>query len=278
MIGIVASRLVERFHRPVVLVARSQDAWKGSGRSIPRSTCTARSPRAPAHLERFGGHRAAAGLSIRPERVDAFADAFAAHADEHLDAGRPVRARDRSTRSSRGGDLTLDLAEELGRLAPFGLGNPGVDAARPRDARPWRRRRSATGSTCASASASTAATRAARSRSVRARSSTGSAPPGRYDVAFRLKENHWNGTVAPQLVVRRRLRHARRLRGARRSLAECGGSARTRGHPRRGGSSPSSGSTEGGAAPAAARVRDVPGAAPRSGASARRVASAEARA
>src|SRR5829696_1424532 len=81
VIGIVASRLVERFHRPVVLIAGGEEAWKGSGRSIPSFDLHAALGASSAHLERFGGHRAAAGLSIRPDEVDAFADAFARHAD-----------------------------------------------------------------------------------------------------------------------------------------------------------------------------------------------------
>ena len=89
---------------------------RARGARPARSTCTARSPRASEHLERFGGHRAAAGLTIRPERVEAFAAAFAAHADARARPtrtcarGSPVdavvprrraRAR-RSARSSRG--------------------------------------------------------------------------------------------------------------------------------------------------------------------------------
>ena len=64
-------------------------------------------------------------------------------------------------------------------------------------------RPSATGSIFASASIETAATPAAQSPSDRAPSSTATGATGRYDVAFRLQENHWNGTVSPQLVVRR---------------------------------------------------------------------------
>src|SRR5205085_6556058 len=81
VIGIVASRLVERYNRPVVLIAGAEDAWKGSGRSVPAFDLHAGLAACAAHLERYGGHRAAAGLSIRSERVDEFAEAFAAHAD-----------------------------------------------------------------------------------------------------------------------------------------------------------------------------------------------------
>src|SRR6266498_3412033 len=81
VIGIVAARLVERYHRPVVLIAGTQGLWKGSGRSIPTFDLHGALGACARHLERFGGHRAAAGLSILPERVEAFADAFAAQAE-----------------------------------------------------------------------------------------------------------------------------------------------------------------------------------------------------
>src|ERR671933_499854 len=81
VIGIVASRLVERYNRPVVLIAGTEGLWKGSGRSIASFDLHAGLGACAQFLERFGGHRAAAGLSILPEFVEAFADAFAAHAE-----------------------------------------------------------------------------------------------------------------------------------------------------------------------------------------------------
>src|SRR5437867_2892665 len=80
VIGIVASRLVERFNRPVVLIAGTEGDWKGSGRSIPSFDLHGGLGACSTLLERWGGHRAAAGLSIKPENVPAFAEAFAAHA------------------------------------------------------------------------------------------------------------------------------------------------------------------------------------------------------
>jgi single-stranded-DNA-specific exonuclease len=202
VIGIVASRLVERYRRPVVLIAGSDGEWKGSGRSIPAFDLHGALGACAEHLERFGGHRAAAGLSIRPERVPGFAEAFARAADEVLveDDLRPVTAVDAVV--PRRGLLTLDLCEELARLAPFGLGNPEVTLLAPgcelvelatvgegkhlcfrvhRDDRDAGR-----------AIAFGLGAQLDRFRR-----------PGRYDVAFRLEENRWNGTVAPQLVVRR---------------------------------------------------------------------------
>src|SRR5439155_4563639 len=84
VIGIVASRLAERYHRPVVLIAGGEGDWKGSGRSIPAFDLHGGLAASASHLERFGGHRAAAGLAIKPDAVEDFAEAFAAHADSEL--------------------------------------------------------------------------------------------------------------------------------------------------------------------------------------------------
>jgi single-stranded-DNA-specific exonuclease len=202
VVGIVASRLVERYHRPVVLIAGAEGLWKGSGRSIPSFDLhAARAAGAPVR-ERFGGHRAAAGLSIDPGRVEAFAEAFAAHAadlvaDEDL---LPTTVVDAVL--PRGAQLTLELCAELRRLAPFGLGNPQVTLLAPAcevaelatvgDGKHLRFRVRRDGCDAGSAIAFGQGTQLDRFRRV-----------GRYDVAFRLEENHWNGTVAPQLVIRR---------------------------------------------------------------------------
>jgi single-stranded-DNA-specific exonuclease len=203
VIGIVAARLVERFHRPVVLIAGSEDgAWKGSGRSIPAFDLHRGLAACAAHLERWGGHRAAAGLSIDPARLDDFAAAFAAHARAVLpeEALRPTVAVDAVI--PRGTKLTLDLCEELRRLAPFGLGNPGVtllapacelaDLAAIGDGKHLRFRMRQEGLDAGSAIAFGLGGQLNAYRR-----------EGVYDVAFRLEENTWNGTVAPQLVVRR---------------------------------------------------------------------------
>ena len=202
VIGIVASRLAERFNRPVVLIAGGDGEWKGSGRSIPSFDLHAALGTCASYLERFGGHRAAAGLSIRPDRIEAFAHAFAAQAelalgDEDL---RPVTRIDAVL--PPGTRLTLDLCEELRRLAPFGLGNPDVtllagdcelgDLATVGEGKHLRFRVRQDGRDAGSAIAFRFGSQLDRFRRV-----------GRYDVAFRLEANRWNGTVSPQLVVRR---------------------------------------------------------------------------
>ena len=201
VIGIVASRLVERYSRPVVLIAGTDGDWKGSGRSIGAFDLHGALQACASHLERFGGHRAAAGLSIRPDAVEAFAEAFAEHADQALtDADlRPSLTVDAVV---PGRSLTLGLCSELRRLGPFGLGNPRITLLL---------------AGCELADLGVVGTgKHLRFRVRDGARDAGSAigfglgaqldrfrRTGAYDVAFRLEENRWNGTVAPQLVVRR---------------------------------------------------------------------------
>ncbi len=211
VIGIVASRLVERYHRPVVLIAGTDGDWKGSGRSIPTFDLHAALGACAGLLGRWGGHRAAAGLSIAEENVEAFSEAFAQQAAAVLDAEdlEPVTSIDAVV--ARGADLSLDLCTELARLAPFGLGNPAptllapgcglAEVATVGDGKHLRFRVRREGRDAGSAIAFGQGSRLEQLR-----------PDALYDVAFRLEENHWNGTVAPQLVVRRIFRAAARYR------------------------------------------------------------------
>jgi single-stranded-DNA-specific exonuclease len=201
VIGIVASRLVEKFNRPVVLIAGGDGDWKGSGRSLPAFDLHGALGACAGHLRRFGGHRAAAGLSIDPANLEAFAAAFAAHADASLadDDLAPVTRIDAIVPGSA---LTLGLAAELDRLAPFGLGNPDVTLLVPAcetvqpgvvgEGKHLRFRIRQSGRDAGSAIAFGLGPQLDRVDR-----------PGRHDIACRLKQNRWNGTVSPQLVVRR---------------------------------------------------------------------------
>src|SRR5262245_22814092 len=201
VIGIVASRLVERFGRPVVLIAGTEGSWKGSGRATTAFDLHGALAACSEHLERFGGHRAAAGLTIRPEQVEPFAEAFAEFADAAL-TDADLRPRIPVDAVVVGPELGLTLCEELAALAPFGLGNPGVtllvdgceltELATVGEGKHLRFRVRQGGRDAGAAIAFGAGAQLDRLRR-----------PGRYDVAFRLQENRWNGTVSPQLVVRR---------------------------------------------------------------------------
>ena len=123
VVGIVASRIVERYGRPAFLIAFDGDIGKGSGRSISRFDLHAGLNACGDLLERFGGHRMAAGLTIRRQHLAEFRERFAAVARQSLapdDLGPEQRV-----------DLVLDLDEvthDLERLCrhlePCGMGNP----------------------------------------------------------------------------------------------------------------------------------------------------------
>ncbi|HEV7808254.1 MAG TPA: single-stranded-DNA-specific exonuclease RecJ [Solirubrobacteraceae bacterium] len=132
VIGIVASRIAERHHRPTVLIALDAATGRGtgSGRSIAGFDLLGGLNAAADHLVRHGGHRAAAGCEVLAAEVDAFRTAFEDHAAATL---RPedLVASDRVDAVVAGDELGLVLAEELERLAPFGIGNPGVSLLVP---------------------------------------------------------------------------------------------------------------------------------------------------
>lgn len=123
VVGIVASRIVERFGRPTFLVAFEGDTGKGSGRSVSAFDLHSALTECGDLLERYGGHRMAAGLTIRRPQFDAFRERFAAVARARLgadDLGPEQRI-----------DLLISLDEadaDLERLCrylePCGMGNP----------------------------------------------------------------------------------------------------------------------------------------------------------
>ena len=189
--------------RPAGRPDRRQRTATGRARAdrSPRSTCTARSPPAS------GTSTASAATGPRPGSRSA--PTRSRRSPRPSPRTRTQRSptttcgpSPRSTRSSPARSSGSRCARSSAGSRPFGLGNPGVTLLVD-DCELDRLDTSVTASTCASASASAAATPARRSRSASARSSTATAASGRYDVAFRLQENRWNGTVAPQLVVRR---------------------------------------------------------------------------
>jgi single-stranded-DNA-specific exonuclease len=124
VIGIVASRVVERTGRPAMMIAVQDGVGKGSGRSIGAFDLHDALQRCDDLLVKHGGHRAAAGLTIAAERIPAFAERFNAIARELLTADDLV------PRLRTDLELPLDDADEaferaLRYLEPFGVGNPG---------------------------------------------------------------------------------------------------------------------------------------------------------
>jgi single-stranded-DNA-specific exonuclease len=203
VIGIVASRIVERHHRPAVLIALDGGApARGSGRSIPGFDLLGALHAAAGEMVAYGGHRAAAGLTIEPQRVAALVQAIEDHAGRLLteELLTPV---DRIDAIAAGTELGLDVAEELLMLEPCGIGNPRprllVPGARFADVRTMgeegRHARFTVSSGGARAQAVAFGCHGRPAESI----------DGPLDASFRLERNVWNGTVEPRLV----LSHAR---------------------------------------------------------------------
>ena len=126
VLGIVASRLVDKFYRPTIMINASpgdRGAAHGSARSIPGFCMLSAIQACASHLNTFGGHRMAAGLTILPDRIEAFAADFEGYAADnlqeedivsrlHIDAVAPLRM------------FTRDTVGQFELLGPFGQGNP----------------------------------------------------------------------------------------------------------------------------------------------------------
>jgi single-stranded-DNA-specific exonuclease len=123
VIGIVASKLVDAFHRPAIVLSVEGDLAHGSCRSIPRFDILNALERCAPLMTRFGGHRQAAGLTIEASRIRAFRLAVNEVADETLGpedlAPRLLIDGDMPFRGITGG-----VAGDVAALAPFGAGNP----------------------------------------------------------------------------------------------------------------------------------------------------------
>jgi len=195
VVGIVAARLVERFHRPTILIALDgEGSGKGSGRSIRGFHLLEALGPCAAHLERFGGHRYAAGIGLRAEKVAAFSAAFEAEAARLLSETDLV-PRLEIDAEVLPGDVTRELALELTRLEPFGAGNPepvllmrGMTVAQRRVVGDGHLRLRLTRDGC---------TFAAIAFRMATRETT-----GLVDVAFFPELNEWNGSSSLQLRVK----------------------------------------------------------------------------
>lgn len=125
VIGIVAGRLAEQFHRPAIAIAlgTDQDFAQGSCRTFAGFNLHTALNACRDHLQTFGGHPAAAGLKIRPAAIDEFRSAFAAHVAEHH-TDKVNQAAIRVDAEVRLADITPRAVIDLQRLGPFGASNP----------------------------------------------------------------------------------------------------------------------------------------------------------
>ena len=123
VVGIVAARLVEKFHRPALVLAEEDGVAKGSGRSVEGFHLYDALARCSRHLTRFGGHKHAAGVTLDTSNIAAFSEALEGEARSKLDAAQ-LSPRLRIDAELSPAEIGLRLAGQLRRLAPFGAGNP----------------------------------------------------------------------------------------------------------------------------------------------------------
>ncbi|MDB5328261.1 MAG: recJ, partial [Phycisphaerales bacterium] len=127
VIGIVASRIVDRFHRPAIVIAMDAPAagglGHGSGRSIDGFHLSKALVAVGHLLESHGGHEMAAGLKVKGENFAAFRDAFTAHALDSIEESMLVPELRVDSDAELAG-IDEALVNDLARLGPFGRGNP----------------------------------------------------------------------------------------------------------------------------------------------------------
>lgn len=123
VLGIVAAKLVARYHRPAIVVSAHDGVAKGSGRSIEQVDIYAALGRCAHLLDKYGGHRLAAGLTVQTEHVGALQKAFESAVAELMPLATP-RPELRIDSQLELDQICPQLLDELETLAPFGAGNP----------------------------------------------------------------------------------------------------------------------------------------------------------
>ena len=195
VLGIVASRIVEKFHRPTVVVGFQNGEGKGSGRGI-RGFHMVEGLRSCADLlEKFGGHEYAGGLTIRRDKFAAFAERFEEHARQALapEDLKPFVEVDAQLDFSA---IGTDLLKQLGALEPFGIGNPepvfmsrGVEIVERKSISGGARLKLRQGGKTLGAVAFGLGDRLPETADAR------------IDIVYRVNENEWNGTYALELRI-----------------------------------------------------------------------------
>ncbi len=200
VIGLVASKLKEKMHRPVIAFSPAEPGsseLRGSARSIPgfhiRDALAAVDATHPGLIVRFGGHAMAAGLSMQRERLDAFVAAFRSHAEATLD---PVllRLELASDGKLETGEMTHALAQILRAAGPWGQGFPEPLFDGEFDVLSWR----VVGERHLKLELGHAGLRL---NAIEFGGWAGIAPPGRVRIAYRLEPDDWRDREAVQLVV-----------------------------------------------------------------------------
>ncbi len=201
VVGIAASRMVERHFRPTILLSVEGGRAKGSARSIPGFDLVAALDATAEHLTRYGGHRAAAGLELDATRLDTFRAAFLEHTASQIEPGDLVRSErlDALVGVGREG-IGMDLARQLESLGPFGMGNPGprllVPSGRLREVRPLGEEGKHSRFQLESGAGRAAGVAFGMNGEITNRENQA------LDLSVELEVDRWNGAEQPRVVVR----------------------------------------------------------------------------
>jgi single-stranded-DNA-specific exonuclease len=206
VVGLVASKLKERLHRPVIAFApageESPGELRGSARSIPgfhiRDALAAVDAAQPGLIGRYGGHAMAAGLSLPAGHYDAFRVAFEAVAAARLDAAA-LRAELWSDGELAGDELSRELAEQLRHAGPWGQGFPEPLFDGEFEVLDWRPVGTAHLKLQLQPLAGGPAIGA-----IQFGGWTDAAPPARVQLAYQLELDDFRGRCGVQLLVRQR--------------------------------------------------------------------------
>ncbi|MEK0446596.1 MAG: Single-stranded-DNA-specific exonuclease RecJ [Verrucomicrobiota bacterium] len=197
VVGIVASRIMRRYHRPTFVVGFDESgSGKGSGRSIRGLSLVEALEGCRESLHRFGGHEMAAGITVPRDRFEAFREAFGEIARQKLDAEK-LQPRLEIDAECWLEEINAQMLEQYEALAPFGMGNPqplfalrGVTpAAQPRLLKEKHMQLSIRQGR-------------ASARAIWFNAPTEPLPPAPWDIAFELARNEYQGTVSAQVLVR----------------------------------------------------------------------------
>lgn len=189
VIGIVASRLVEEFARPVVLLASPDETARGSARSLAGVDITAAFGEVAPLLSRYGGHSMAAGCSLPADKVYEFRRALSAvvRAMTGERSPQPVLNIDGYLELD---EISLELTRDIERLAPFGNGNPPLTLA-TRDLNVVKQ--SGLGRRGEHLELQVADSKGAQQRVIWWRGAGQAIPTGRFDLAYTLRANNYKG-------------------------------------------------------------------------------------
>ena len=195
VVGIVASRVLQEFYRPTIILGGDAEQWRGSGRSIVGFDLAAALRECDDLLVKHGGHAMAAGLTISPDKVDLFRTRLNEIARRRLkpeDLQPPLRLDAEVALS----EITLDSLAELEQLKPMGQGNPALQfCARNLTQKKPPLRMGATKQHVKLWVSDGAVTHEA------VWWNAGALPDGKFDLAFAPSVNEFNGRTTVQLKV-----------------------------------------------------------------------------